>query len=530
MFGLRRKVAPERSSNAQRVDEARGVVVHEARKPVSSEQWRLEPAAARARLDRVLGGAHRAHVCVRSIARPREAHPGEFALSAWRPWKVLHVHLDAAIEPPQLEEGVGGVLAVFWHSDIPVGQRRFIPEELPVSAAALRESGIREAAVTVLHEIPIHEPRKPVARAEPEASCSRRRLTEPASPVRLLARLAAARDAEAAAANRLAASVVICTRDRPAALARCLESITGMLGPLDELVVVDNAPSSTASREVVQRFPAVRYVLETRPGLDVARNAGLREARRELIVFCDDDIEVHPAWLTRMKAPFADAGIAAVTGLVLPASLETEAECLFEFHWGFNRGCRTRDFGPRYFESRRAKGVPVWEIGAGASMAFRRDVVRELGGFDERLDVGAAGCSGDSEMWYRLLAAGYLCRYDPAAVAYHHHRKEMDALRHQVWSYMRGHAAALLVQFERHRHYGNLRRLLISRPRYDLGRWVKRGTGRDRWRSQTLSDEVRGWLAGIAYYLKVPRPEAPAVDSGASEIALDSGEETPGTR
>jgi hypothetical protein len=71
----------------------------------------------------------------------------------------------------------------------------------------------------------------------------------------------------------------------------------------------------------------------------------------------------------------------------------------FETYWGFGRGYRRMDFSSVFFESDRLRGCPVWEIGAGANMAFRREVFEKVGLFDERLDVGAAGCSGDSEFW-----------------------------------------------------------------------------------------------------------------------------------
>ena len=157
------------------------------------------------------------------------------------------------------------------------------------------------------------------------------------------------------------------------------------------------------------------------------------------------------------------------------------------------------------------RGVPAWEIGAGASMAVRRSALIDVGGFDERLDAGAAGCSGDSEMWYRILAAGRVCRYEPAAVSYHWHRQEMPELERQIFHYMRGHATALLIQFEHHHHWGNLRRLLCSLPAYYAGKSVRHVLGSDRRRTQTLAHEIRGWLAGIRYYLAQPRQTPPVV-------------------
>jgi hypothetical protein len=102
--------------------------------------------------------------------------------------------------------------------------------------------------------------------------------------------------------------------------------------------------------------------------------------------------------------------------------------------------------------------VPVWRIGAGADMAVRRRVLDLVGPFDERLGAGAAGCSEDSELWYRVLAAGFTCRYEPAAEVAHQHRDDLPAVRRQARAYMEGHVTALAVQYGRSRKVGELRR------------------------------------------------------------------------
>jgi GT2 family glycosyltransferase len=116
--------------------------------------------------------------------------------------------------------------------------------------------------------------------------------------------------------------------------------------------------------------------------------------------------------------------------------------------WCSPRGYRRIDFSSTFFESDRTRGCPVWEIGAGANMAFRRELFENVGLFDERLDVGAAGRSGDSEFWHRVLTRRGVCRYQPSAVAYHFHRRDWAGLSDQIFYYMPGHAAALLIQFE----------------------------------------------------------------------------------
>jgi GT2 family glycosyltransferase len=305
----------------------------------------------------------------------------------------------------------------------------------------------------------------------------------------------------------LSVSLVICTRDRPRELARCLASLCLQTRQPDEVVVIDNA-SLTTENEQICREAHVRYVRENRPGLDIARNTGAQICRSEIVAYTDDDVVLHPWWFERLVSAFDAPQIWAVTGLVLPAELATPAQWHFERYWGFGRGFQRIDFGTAFLEAHRACGCPTWLIGAGASMAFRRNVFAQIGVFDERLDVGAAGCSGDSEFWHRILCAGGTCRYEPSIVAFHYHRRDWEGLRKQIRAYMRGHAAALLVQYERSGQIGNLRRLFASFPQMYIRRLVRRMLrGKDPAHALTR-EEVAGLVSGLWFYVSTPRSKA----------------------
>lgn len=296
-------------------------------------------------------------------------------------------------------------------------------------------------------------------------------------------------------------SVIVCTRDRPEALARCLAALAALDPAPAEIVVVDNASTTAATRDAAAGRPGVRYVLEPRPGLDVARNTGLAVAGGAIVAFTDDDVEVPREWLGRLVACFADADVVAATGLVLPAELDTEAQLVFERDFGgLDRGYEPRRFDAAWFARHRRSGAPVWQIGAGANMAVRRAAVLAAGGFDARLDAGAAGCSGDSELWYRLLAAGGVCVYTPAAVVRHHHRATLPELRRQTHAYMRGHVTALLVQFERHRHWGNVFRVGIGLPAYYARQLVVGALRGFPLASRITLGSAAGALAGVRYW------------------------------
>jgi GT2 family glycosyltransferase len=253
----------------------------------------------------------------------------------------------------------------------------------------------------------------------------------------------------------------------------------------------------------VETFSDVRYILEPKPGLSVARNTGILHATGEVIAFTDDDVVVHPHWLRQLQRSFAQNAVMATTGLMLPAELEHQAQCIFQYHLGGpDWDYRAKTFDTQFFENMKPRGVPTWLIGAGANMAFRREVFDLVGLFDESLGAGASGCSEDSELWYRILAAGKHCYYDPTAVVFHYHRGDLNSLNTQAFHYMRGHVTALLKTFVKYRHWGNLRRLGLALPKYYFQRFVKAiasGWGTEQ---STLKAEISGCLAGLIYFFR----------------------------
>lgn len=311
----------------------------------------------------------------------------------------------------------------------------------------------------------------------------------------------------AAKAVRPKVSVVICTRDRAHHLKECLASLPNQSFPPDEVIVVDNASVDIATWEVTQAA-GVTYVREDRPGLDIARNTGARKASGDLVVYTDDDTILHPQWLERTVAAFdRNPDAMAITGLVLPLRVETLAQQIFEAHWSFGRGFEEKLFEPADFDRWKKYCFPAWDIGAGANMAFRKSAFETYGYFDEALDVGAAGCSGDSEYWYRIVGMGGICLYDPSAIVFHHHREDEAGLRSQLRAYLKGHTAALRVQGQRFPKNGNLRRRYVTLPTYFVQRLIDRLRHGRRTENWFLLDEIRGYLEGMIYPLG-PRREA----------------------
>lgn len=227
-------------------------------------------------------------------------------------------------------------------------------------------------------------------------------------------------------------SVVVCTRDRPEALRRCLDALSRLDYPHYEVIVVDNASQGAATRDVVAAT-AFRYVREERSGLSRARNRGVMEAQHAIVAFTDDDVLADPGWLRALVQPFADPAVGLATGLVLPAELETRAQHLFEIYSGMSKGFAARVFFPADMDA--AGLIATHHLGVGANMALRRAALTAIGGFNPSLGVGTPSRGGeDLHIFHRVLVARWLAHYQPGALVWHQHRRDMGGLQRQVFS------------------------------------------------------------------------------------------------
>jgi glycosyltransferase involved in cell wall biosynthesis len=308
-------------------------------------------------------------------------------------------------------------------------------------------------------------------------------------------------------------SVVICTRDRPGQLETCLRCLSTQEYPSFEVVVVDNAPSE-AVRNIVDAGHAgrpSRYVPEPRPGLSWARNTGIAAASGEIIAFLDDDEEPDRHWLAGLACGFARGDdIGCVSGMVLPARLDTAAQQLFEELGGHSQD---RGFASAVFSSQGPQSplYPLPPFGVGANMAFRREALTSIGGFDVALGAGTPTLAGEDTLALTLtLLAGYRIAYEPAALMRHHHRDDLDGLGHQLQGYGVG-LTAFYAALLRHRP-GLLLALLWLMPAafgYLRNGRDKRSAPRDL--PDGLKLRQRWWmLTGPVAYLRSVRKQARA--------------------
>ena len=237
-------------------------------------------------------------------------------------------------------------------------------------------------------------------------------------------------------------TVILCTYNRCASLARALQSAAALEMPPDvpwEVLVVDNN-SRDETPAVVEKlrghYPGrFLYMFEPHPGKSNALNSAIREARGDVLAFMDDDVVVESAWLSRLTAQLHDGRWAGAGGRIMPekgfslppwiATGEPRAVAPLAFF----------DLGP---EPGQLKEPPF-----GTSMAFRKEMFERYGGF--RTDLGPRPGnhirSEDTEFGQRVLAGGERLWYEPSAIVYHpvpEGRLQKDYFLH--WYFDKGRA------------------------------------------------------------------------------------------
>ncbi len=238
-------------------------------------------------------------------------------------------------------------------------------------------------------------------------------------------------------------TVVVATRDRPDDVRRCVASVLASEWDDLEVIVVDNAPSSHATRDVVASFtdPRLQYVLEARAGVSRARNAGLAAATGDVVAFVDDDVVVDRWWAAALAAAYArDADVVCVTGLVPSGELRTPTQRYFDERVTWARNTERRV----YRTALPPADLPLFPFsvgafGTGANMSLRRAAALELGGFDVALGPGTPARAGeDPDLFTRVLFSGGALAVEPSAIVWHKHRADREALRSQALGYGTG--------------------------------------------------------------------------------------------
>ena len=227
-------------------------------------------------------------------------------------------------------------------------------------------------------------------------------------------------DAQSKERRVMGLTVVLCTYNRAQSLQSALKSVAASVLPESvewEILIVDNN-SNDQTRKVAEdfcnRYPArFRYLFEAQQGKSYALNAGIHQARGNVLAFMDDDVTVHPSWLQNLTAALRNEEWAGAGGRVVP-----------EWNCSPPRWLSVESrhaFGPLVGFDPSPKPGQLKEAPIGANMAFRREMFEKYGGFRTDLGprAGKYGTNEDSEFGDRLLSAGEQLRYEPSALVYH---------------------------------------------------------------------------------------------------------------
>ena len=237
-------------------------------------------------------------------------------------------------------------------------------------------------------------------------------------------------------------SIVIVSRQRPAALSLCLAAVARLTYPTYEVIVVADQPGL----EAVSRLPFsgfIKPVAFDEPNIAAARNRGIAQAAGQIVAFIDDDAVPEPRWLDHLVLPFVDTDVAAAGGYVLGRNG-------ISFQWRGRIVDQTGTAQDVTLNQRNPTVLtppPGWAVKTeGTNMAVRREVLAQMGGFDPAFHFYL----DETDVNMRLAALGYSTAIVPLAQVHHGYaasprRREDRTVRdlHQI-------AASTIVFLRKH--------------------------------------------------------------------------------
>jgi GT2 family glycosyltransferase len=213
-------------------------------------------------------------------------------------------------------------------------------------------------------------------------------------------------------------SVVVCSYNGQATLHDCLQGLRKLDYPDYEVIVVDDG-STDGTAAIAAQYPYQVISTENR-GLGAARNAGMRAATGQIVAYTDDDARPDPEWLTQLALSFRATTHAAVGGPNLPPPGDgAVADCVANAPGGPIHVLLT---------DQEAEHIP------GCNMAFRKECLEAIGGFDQRYRTAG----DDVDVCWRLQERGWTIGFNPTAVVWHHRRNSVRA----YWGQQRGYGRA----------------------------------------------------------------------------------------
>ena len=214
-------------------------------------------------------------------------------------------------------------------------------------------------------------------------------------------------------------SVIVCAYNAADTLEDCLAALDRLTYPDYEIILVNDG-SKDRTGEIARAHPRVQVIDTPNAGLSGARNVGLAAATGDILAYTDADTRADRDWLTFLVQPFLTSDVVGSGGPnVVPDDDPPMAQCIAR-----------APGGPAHvlLDDRIAEHVP------GCNMAFRRDALIAIGGFNPvYLRAG-----DDVDVCWRLQARGWKIGFAPSALVWHHHRTSVKAYWRQQVGYGEG--------------------------------------------------------------------------------------------
>jgi O-antigen biosynthesis protein len=228
-------------------------------------------------------------------------------------------------------------------------------------------------------------------------------------------------------------SVVVCAYNAERTMDACLASLAILNYPDYEVIVVNDG-SCDRTLEIAESHGYCRIISQPNKGLSAARNVGAEAATGEIVAYTDSDCVADPDWLPYLVAKMEASGLAACGGPNFPPPEDSLVPAAVAVAPG----------GPTHV----LLSDEVAEHIAGCNMAFRREALLDLGGFDPV--YRAAG--DDVDICWRFQDAGFVIGFSPAAIVWHFRRNTVKAYCNQ----QRGYGKAEALVYSKHPFRFNL--------------------------------------------------------------------------
>jgi GT2 family glycosyltransferase len=212
-------------------------------------------------------------------------------------------------------------------------------------------------------------------------------------------------------------SIVVCNYNGARTLEETLSSLESLRYPDFEIIYVDDGSTDESLSIAERHSDRIRIIAQENCGLSVARNVGAEAATGEIVAYIDSDAHADPDWLRHLVSAMESGSYAGAGGPNLTPASDGLTAQLIALCPG----------NPTYVLKDNVRAEHI----AGVNMAFRRDALLRIGGFDPV----HTRAGDDVDICWRLEDAGFRLAFSPTAIVWHHRRPSIRTYIRQQLGY-----------------------------------------------------------------------------------------------